>query len=523
MAVSRTRSHPARANRLICHQLRLYQRAFFIFLGFSSLLPDKNFAGDWASHGTEESGGLTGRLGVLYADEYSSFMSVPVTLLVIDDDPQSLELVSATLEQDGLELLTADDPEEGLRLVRQRRPPIVLCDLMMPKMSGMQVLEEIVRFDPTIDVVLLTAHYSTESAVEAVQKGACDYFNKPISVARLRERVGQLISEARRRQQVQKLDRELLEANRFAGIIGRSPLMLEAFARIQRVAPHFRTVLVQGPTGSGKELVARALHDLSPVAKGPFVVCNCAAIAETLVESELFGYVRGAFTGATQDKVGLFEHANNGTLLLDEIGEMPLGAQAKLLRAVQQQEVQRVGSPAARKVNVRIVAATHRDLRSLVAEGRFREDLYFRLAMVEIRLPSLSDRREDLPLLQRHFVEYFAEQYGKPLEGLTRRAESLLSRHSWPGNVRELEGIIGYAAMMAEGSMIDVQDLPNGLREMNSARGEAVSDLNLSLEQMERRHARRVLESVGGNKVQAAQILGISRATLYRLLAEAEV
>jgi len=278
-----------------------------------------------------------------------------ILLLAIDDDPTSLDLVEATLEQEGLEIVTEIDPSRALTTIAARRPQIVISDLMMPGLTGMDVLSEVVRLDTTIDVILLTAHYSTEAAVEAIQKGASDYLNKPIDTRRLRERVDQIIAEARRRLSASSLDSQLLHAYERRGMIGRSPLMLEVFARIERIAPHYRTVLVTGPTGSGKELVARALHQASPVASGPFVVCNAAAIPENLIESELFGHVKGAFTGATQDKAGLFETAHGGTILLDEIGDMPLGAQAKLLRAVQHQEVQRVGASGTRKVNVRIV------------------------------------------------------------------------------------------------------------------------------------------------------------------------
>ena len=441
-----------------------------------------------------------------------------ITILAIDDDRQCLALVEAALEQDGVEILTADDPEHGLEIARQRRPQIVLLDLMMPKVSGMEVLERLVEHDPATDVILMTAYYSTESAVEAIQKGACDYLNKPLVIDRLQERVGRLIAEARVRQMADRLDEQLLEAHCFQGMIGRSPLMHEVFARVRRIAPHFRTALVTGPTGTGKELVARALHDLSPVTRGPFVVCNCAALAENLVESELFGYVRGAFTGANQDKTGLFEYAQGGTLLLDEIGEMPPPIQAKLLRAVQQQEVQRLGSPMVRKVNVRIVAATNRELRSSVTEKTFREDLFYRLSMVEIKLPTLAERKEDLPLLIRHFVEYFAGQYGKPITGLTRRAEMALNRHPWPGNVRELENVIGYAAMMTQSSKIDVHDLPQ-LAGNGGTAAEGAYPM-VSVDEIQRIHARRVLEEVGGDKVMAAQILEVSRATLYRLLSE---
>lgn len=443
-----------------------------------------------------------------------------VTLVAIDDDPQSLEFITAALAQEGLEILTASDPEKGLELILHKRPQIALLDLMMPKMTGMELLERIVEVDPGVDIILLTAHYSTDSAVEAIQKGACDYLTKPIQVEKLRQRIQKLVVQARERQQTLQLERELLQAYRFEEMVGRSPLMLEVFARIRRVAAHFRTALVSGATGTGKELVARALHQLSPAASGPFVVCNCAAVVETLFESELFGHVKGAFTGATQDKVGLFEYAQGGSLLLDEIGDMPLATEAKLLRVLQNQEIQRVGSPTSRKIDVRVIAATNRDLKALVAEKQFREDLYYRLSMVEIKLPRLADRKEDLPLLERHFLERFTAEYNKPIRGLTRRAQALLARYAWPGNARELENVIGNACMMVEGPLIDVNDLPKNLSQNYSSTGD--DETFLPLEELERRHARRVLERVDGNKVRAAEILGISRATLYRLLAEKE-
>ena len=443
-----------------------------------------------------------------------------VTVVVIDDDPQSLQLVQAILEQPAVKIVTVGDAEEGFEQVRRLRPEIVILDLMMPRVSGLEILDRIVEFDPAIDVVLITAHYSTESAVEAIQRGATDYLNKPLDVERVKSRVDGLIADARRRRQANRLDEDLLAASSFEGMVGRSPLMLEAFAKIRRVAPYFRTALVTGATGTGKELAARALHRLSPVSSGPFVVCNCAALPDALIESELFGYQRGAFAGAVNDKEGLIETAHNGVLFLDEIGELPPLSQAKLLRAIQNQEVQRLGSNSVRTVSVRIVAATNRPLKSLIAAKQFREDLYFRMAMVEIKLPSLAERKQDLPLLIRHFVEYYRRHYAKPVDGLTVRAETLLSRYSWPGNIRELENAIGYAAMMTDSTKIDVPDLPETLASGASAEVTASASYPMvTVREMEKLHARRVLDLVGGDKVRAAQVLGVSRATLYRLLA----
>jgi len=438
-------------------------------------------------------------------------------LLAIDDNQENLDLIRSALEQDGLEILTELDPEEGFRTFLRVRPRMVLLDLVMPNVSGIEILERMVAVDPGIDVILITAHYSTESAVEAIQKGACDYLTKPLDIEKLRSRIKNLLSDAETRQRTLRLDQELINAYQFEGMVGRSPLMLEVFARIRRIAPHFRTVLVTGATGTGKELVARALHRLSPASRGPFVVCNCSALVENLVESELFGYVRGAFTGATQDKVGLFEHADGGTIFLDEIGELALAAQAKLLRVLQNRQVQRVGSLTPRNIDVRVIAATHRNLGTMVREGQFREDLYYRLAVVDIALPVLSDRREDLPLLERYFIEKFSAEYNKPVAGLVRRAQTRLSTYHWPGNVRELENVIGNACMMTDGSLIDIGDLPERLRKPLS-QDLVGNESFLSLEELQRRHVLRVLECVGGNKARAAEVLGIGRATIYQLL-----
>lgn len=446
-------------------------------------------------------------------------MSSPnyLTMAVIDDDPASLDLIQSALAQEGLEIRTFHQPRAGLEFVLERRPQIVLSDLMMPDLHGTEVLEKIVAHDPAIEVILMTAHYSTESAVEGIRMGAADYLTKPVDIEKLRDRVGVLVAEARKRRRVYELDLELLRAFQFNGIVGRSPLVLDMFSRIRRIAPHYQTALITGPTGSGKELVARALHQQGPVAKGPFAVCNCSAIVETLFESEVFGHVKGAFTGAAQDKVGLFEFANGGTVFLDEIGEMPLPAQAKLLRVLQNHEVQRVGSPVARKVNVRVIAATHRDLKKMVAEKTFREDLYYRLAMVQIHVPPLAERREDIPLLERHFLEKFSAQYEKPIRGMSRAARTLVARYSWPGNVREMENVFANACMMAESDVVEVHDLPAHLNE-RPREFVMIDDELLPLREMERRYVLRVLEKVGGNKAQAAQILGIGRGTLYNIL-----
>ena len=440
-----------------------------------------------------------------------------LSIVILDDNPGSLELLSTALAREGVTIHTASRPSAALDLVRQHRPQLVLTDLVMPEMTGLDVLNRIMDFAPATDVVLMTAHYTTETAVEAIRNGAADYLEKPIRIPVLRERVGRLIEDARRRQSLVGD-----AAAEFEGLIGTGQKMGELFARIRRIAPHYRSALIQGATGTGKDLIARALHARSGV-KGQYVVLNCSAVVETLFESELFGHVKGAFTGADRDKPGLFEAANEGTLFLDEIGDMPLGTQAKLLRALQNQEILRVGSLQPRRVNVRVIAATHRNLRQAVADRLFREDLYYRLAMVELQVPTLAERKEDLPLLIRHFVQRFSEQYGKRIRGVTPRARLALERHAWPGNIRELENALGHAAMMAEHDDIDVADLPTSVLSeeasapaTSSGNGIAASlaDPDAPLAEHERQLVLQALERAKGNQSQAARALGIGRDAL---------
>ncbi|MGH9632343.1 MAG: sigma-54 interaction domain-containing protein, partial [Bryobacteraceae bacterium] len=340
-------------------------------------------------------------------------------------------------------------------------------------------------------------------------------------VSVIRERTKRLIEGARQRLRGQQLERELLEASRFQGLIGRSPAMLDLFTMVRRVAPHYRSLLITGQTGTGKDLVARAVHELSSASAGNFVVVNCSAVVETLFESELFGHVKGSFTGADRDKIGLVEHASGGTLFLDEIGDMPLSTQAKLLRVLQNQEVQRIGSLTPRKIDIRVIAATNKDLRSAIAERTFREDLYYRLTMVEVHVPALLERPEDLPLLVQHFLEKFSHQFDKDVRGITHRAQIVLSRHDWPGNVRELENVIGRACMIVMGDTIDVADLPGSLRIAGhsthlSARSAADerSDMTGSLEEQERTLLSAALERTNGNQSEAARLLRIGRDAL---------
>jgi DNA-binding NtrC family response regulator len=439
-------------------------------------------------------------------------MSQAVSIVVIDDNPGSLELLSAALAHTEAAVHTASTPAEGLALVRRIRPQLVVTDLVMPGMNGLQVLENVVAFDPYIDVILMTAHYTTETAVAAIRAGAADYLQKPVKIALLRERVSTLIEAARHRRKAAAPSQDSSHPMEFEGLVASSHIMWDLFGMIQRIAPHFRSVLVHGPTGAGKDLVAGALHRRSGV-NGKFVVLNCSAVVETLFESELFGHVKGAFTGADRDKVGLFELANGGTLFLDEIGDMPLPTQAKLLRAIQNQEVLPVGSLTARKVNVRIVAATHRDLHAAIVAARFREDLFYRLSMVELTVPPLKDRPEDVPLLARHFVHKFSHDFAKQIDGLTRRASIVLERYNWPGNVRELEHVIGRACMLSESSTLDVDTLPEPLVHAFTEADNTVDPAS-PLADQERRLVEEALRAADGNQSEAARRLGIGRDAL---------
>jgi DNA-binding NtrC family response regulator len=440
------------------------------------------------------------------------------TVVAIARDATSLEVIRSTLAGQDIQVLTGADAKEGWNLIHNSHAAAILLESGMAGASNL--LECIAEWDPAAHVLLLMEHYSVEAAVQSIDHGACDCLATPLVAETLRQRIAEVLDDVRLRHETLELDERLCESFHFHGMVGRSPQMLETFARIRRVAPHYRIALISGATGTGKELVAQALHALSPVAGRRFAVCNCSAIVESLFESELFGHVRGAFTGATQDRVGLFEYAQGGTVFLDEIADMPIATQSKLLRVVQNQELQRVGSSEVRKVDVRVIAATNRDVRALVAQNLFREDLYYRLSMVELNVPRLAERKEDLPLLERHFVERFARAYGKRVAGISRRAQAILSCHNWPGNVRELENVIGHGCMMAESEFIDVRDLPDYLR-MERVAAEAREPELMPLADLELRYSQHVLEQVRGNKLQAAQILGISRATLYRILRDA--
>jgi DNA-binding NtrC family response regulator len=413
-------------------------------------------------------------------------------------------------------VLEAPDGAIALEMMQRRHLDLVLLDLHMPRVNGLGVLRQARSLGTSPQIALMSGGASVEDAVEAIKLGASEYFAKPLDLPRVRALMSAMRRQFQDRNSVLDSDANLAERLEVCGMIGRTPVMRELFDMIHRVAPHARTVLVTGETGTGKELVARALHQLGPRNQKKLLTVNCSAVVETLFESELFGHVRGAFTGATADKAGVFEAAHGGTVFLDEVGELPAGAQAKLLRTIENGEVQRVGSVEMRKVDVRIIAATNRRLEDEIAAGRFRSDLYYRLNVVEIAVPPLRDRSDDVPYLTAALVKRFAKEFSKSITGLTSAAEERLVRWPWPGNVRELRNAIERSCLLCEGHLLTEGDLSRSLTgkpSASSTNDDSPAGPPPSVEQV-----REALESTAGNKSLAAQRLGISRRALYRLI-----
>ncbi len=437
-------------------------------------------------------------------------------LLLVDDDAQIRQLLGEVGAREGFEVLEAADGDAALDMLQRRHMDLVLLDLHMPRVNGLTVLRGVRAAKSSSQIALMSGNATVEDAVEAIKLGASEYFAKPLDLARVRALLAAMRRQFLDRNSVLDADANLAEKLEVCGMIGRSPAMREMFSVIHRLAPHARTVLITGETGSGKELVARALHELGPRRQKKLVTVNCSAVVETLFESELFGHVRGAFTGATTDKAGVFEAANGGTVFLDEAGELPAGAQAKLLRTLENGELQRVGSVELRKVDVRVLAATNRRLEAEVRAGRFRSDLYYRLNVVEITVPPLRERSEDIPYLTAAFVKKFSREFSKSITGLTEAAEERLVQWPWPGNVRELRNVIERACLLCEGHLLTEGDLARSLHERPAVA--LTADDEPAGPPPTADEVRAALESTAGNKSLAARRLGISRRALYRLL-----
>ncbi|MGA6829361.1 sigma-54-dependent transcriptional regulator [Nitrospira sp. NS4] len=445
-------------------------------------------------------------------------------VLVVDDDAEMRELVSDVLKERGHQITTAGSGQEALKLLAEQYFAVVLTDLRMKGMLGTELLNEIKRLYPDMGVILMTAFGSVETAVDAMKQGASDYLTKPVKTEEIIRVVERAVRESALRREVSRLRKEVHKEYSFHHILGKSKAIQGVFDLIRRVADGPTNVLITGESGTGKELVAKAIHYNSDRKDAPFVPVNCAAIPEQLLESELFGHMRGAFTDAKADKRGLFEEAQKGTLFLDEISELPLMLQAKLLRAIQEKEIRRVGANKPVAVDVRIIAATNLHLAEEVKMKRFRDDLYYRLNVIELKLPPLRERREDIPILVEAFLKKCAEARGKHVKGVSESALAMLMDYDWPGNVRELENVIERAVTLSRGETISPDDLPTGVQ---GARGDRrvldeAAEKTLSLHEIENEYIKKILEKTGGNKYQAAHALGIDRKTLYRKLADME-
>jgi DNA-binding NtrC family response regulator len=451
-------------------------------------------------------------------------------LLVVDDEAPVLRVIERLAAKAGFEVETCGSAAEAMRTLMRRPADLAMVDLRMPDVNGLDLLRQIRTAVPSCEVILMTGFAAVDSAVEAIKLGAREYLTKPFDFDRLKRVLAEIRGELERRAHVFALESQVARQLEFCGMLGRSPVMQDVFSLIQRLAPHAKAVLISGETGTGKELAARAFHQAGPRRSKPFVTINCSAVVDTLFESELFGHARGAFTGAVESKPGLFEAAHGGTLFLDEIGELPTAVQAKLLRALENGEVQRVGSLQARKVDVAIVAATNRDLRAEIAAGRFRGDLFYRLNVVGVSLPPLRDRREDIPYLTAAFIRDCSERLRKSLTGISPSAERVLLNTRWDGNVRELKNVIERACILAEGTTISERELAGALvrdhfdvQSVRSMPQPIVPDrtpdqITAPLGDLERQHILDVLRQVRGNRMKAAKVLGISRRALYRRL-----
>ena len=441
------------------------------------------------------------------------------TVLIIEDEAKMRRLLELNLAEDGLSTVSAGDAETGLRLLRENSVDLVLTDLKLPGMSGLEFLHTLREQHSVIPVVVMTAFGSVETAVEAMKAGASDNVLKPFSLVEMRMVVRKELDVGSLREENRSLREALGQRYAHPNIVARSAKMQEALATVERIAPTNSTVLLGGESGVGKDLIARAIHEKSRRARGPFIKINATAIPENLLESELFGYERGAFTGAVASKPGKFELADKGTLFLDEIGDVPPAIQVKLLRVLQEREFERLGGTKTIKVDVRLIAATNRDLRAALEQGTFREDLYYRLNVVPIEIAPLRERKEDIPELANLFVARFAAEASREFEGISPPAMQILTSHYWPGNVRELQNVIERGCALAKGKRLDVEDIHLDARAARPSNEDAnfLPD-GMTLEQHEDELVREALRRAHGNKSQAARLLGLTRNALrYRL------
>lgn len=446
---------------------------------------------------------------------------MPGRVMIVDDDQSMCELIEADLASRGISAEWKTSASDALHAIETGSFDVVLTDLQMPGMNGLSLCERIVGNRPDIPVIVMTAFGSLETAVAAMRVGAYDFVSKPVELDILALRIGRAIQHRSLSEQVRVLSDRVQQSGRFSKLIGESPAMLRLFEELRRVSNTDASVLITGESGTGKELVARALHEQSRRQSKPFVAINCAALPESLLESELFGHKRGAFTDAVTDQRGLFVQADGGTLFLDELGEFPLTLQPKLLRALEERTVRPIGSEKETQFDVRLIAATNRDLETAVEEKRFREDLYFRVNVIQIKLPPLRARGTDILLLSQHYLQQFASANGKQIVGLSDATAQKLMDYAWPGNVRELRNAIERAVALARFDRIAVDDLPDKIRNYRGSQlelgGDNPSEL-LTMEEVERRYIRHVLKATRGNRTSAAQVLGFDRKTLYRKL-----
>jgi two-component system response regulator HydG len=446
------------------------------------------------------------------------------TILVVDDDSAHRTMLRTLINGWGYTVSEADDGSTAIEKVEETSFDLVLMDVRMVKVSGLEALETIKSYNPAIPVIIMTAYSSIETAVEALKQGAHDYLTKPLDFDKLRLILERAMEHTRLKEENRLLRETLGKQFDSQNIIGKSPSMLALLETVAQVAPSEATVLISGESGTGKELIAGALHFNSLRKTGPFVKINCAAITETLLESELFGHEKGAFTGADRRKEGRFSQAHGGTLLLDEVSEMSLMMQVKLLRALQEREFNRVGGDTTIRVDVRVIAATNKNLMEQINEGAFREDLYYRLNVVELQVPPLTERKEDIPLLAQHFLEMFTDKNRKEIKGFTPRAMDNLIRHDWPGNVRELMNAVERGVVLARSNYLGVEDFPFmkdslSQNDPDSAKpAELFMSGDMPLEDVERAAILNTLEVAGGNKSEAARRLGITRKTLHKKL-----